>query len=77
MRNVDLPAGFHIARVVSDHSQGEVENYLPFNYRVVVDEDGLLIVGVDKAGWTMRDYVIPRLGSGLIVAREIHITEIK
>jgi hypothetical protein len=50
----------------------EVKNYLPVNYEVVYDDDGLILIrGVDKAGWTLDDYVIPRLGSGLITAREI------
>jgi hypothetical protein len=31
----------------------------------------ILIVGHDVAGWTMDDYVLPRLASGLIFATEI------
>ena len=31
----------------------------------------LLIVGTDVAGWTLDEYVIPRLASGLIFAEEI------
>ena len=30
-----------------------------------------IIGGLDSAGWTLDDYVIPRLASGLIQAREI------
>jgi hypothetical protein len=52
-------------------------NYLPENYRVVGSDFGdtgkpvYLIAGEDHAGWTMDDYVIPRLASGLIWATEI------
>lgn len=31
----------------------------------------VLIGGVDKAGWTLDDYVIPRLASGLHFAKEV------
>lgn len=54
----------------------EVEQYLPGNYSVVATTDAAdgsnvcLIVGEDVAGWTLDDYVIPRLGSGLIFAKE-------
>ncbi len=57
-----------------------VEPYMPGNYQVkhfILDlPDGevverLLIVGTDVAGWTLDDYVIPRLASGLIMAEEL------
>lgn len=54
----------------------DVKQYLPGNYWVVAttkneyDETVCLIVGNDNAGWTLNDYVIPRLGSGLIFAKE-------
>jgi hypothetical protein len=55
-----------------------VAAYLPGNYRVVgrtairaSDEVQILIAGRDVAGWTLDDYVIPRLASGLIFAEEI------
>jgi hypothetical protein len=31
------------------------------------------ITGTDQAGWTLDDYVIPRLASGLIVAKEVEV----
>lgn len=35
-------------------------------------EDGtVVIVGEDNAGWTLDGYVNPRLGSGMIWAKEI------
>lgn len=54
----------------------DIENYLPHNYSVLGvltgdRYDQALIEGTDDAGWTMEDYVIPRLGSGLIGCREI------
>ena len=51
-----------------------VAEYLPNNYKVVrVDQNGqgLVIAGEDDHGWTLDDYVIPRLGSGLIAATEV------
>lgn len=60
----------------------QVESYLPGNFEVVekyvkpihgADQNFwiTLIVGEDKAGWTLEDYVIPRLASGLIGAEVI------
>lgn len=49
-----------------------VAPYLPANYKVEADESssGSIISGYDSAGWTLDDYVIPRLASGLIFAEE-------
>jgi len=64
----------------------QIARYLPDNYRVVgyaphdkLAEMGdlrgiapcVVIGGEDKAGWTLDDYVIPRLASGVIGAMEI------
>ena len=49
-----------------------VRAYLPSNYtaeRTMLDS--IIIDGTDNAGWTLDGYVIPRLASGLIFAREI------
>jgi len=61
-----------------------VARYLPGNYKVVgtvndTDEfpfDGpcAVVQGEDNAGWTLDTYVIPRLASGLITAREIDLS---
>ena len=50
----------------------QVRNYLPQNYKAYLDpfSDEIVINGVDRAGWTLDGYVIPRLASGLIVAKE-------
>ncbi len=57
-------------------SEQEVAAYLPSAYRVEgsqTDAHGRLqvtIAGADSAGWTLHDYVIPRLASGLMFATE-------
>lgn len=52
--------------------ESEVARYLPGNYRVMGwSHEWVVIQGEDDHGWTLDDYVIPRLGSGLISAREI------
>ena len=51
--------------------------YLPSNYVIVGSDIGqpnapvYVIAGVDDAGWTLDDYIIPRLASGLIWAEEV------
>lgn len=54
-------------------SVDEVRAYMPRNYRVIDRgaDMAILIEGVDVAGWTLDGYVIPRLASGLIFAREV------
>ncbi len=59
----------------------QVEAYMPENYTVSAHYvrainaakhgDVLIITGEDKGGWTLDEYVIPRLASGLIFATEI------
>lgn len=58
-----------------------VKDYLPSNYTAKERIAGwtlsgyagacIEIEGYDIAGWTLDDYVIPRLASGLIVATEV------
>lgn len=56
--------------------------YLPSNYsiiKVVVGKDDddtrtfghVVISGTDNHGWTLDGYVIPRLASGMIAAKEV------
>ena len=57
-----------------------VARYLPSNYEVVgeytsVLGDAIVIEGEDRQGWTLDDYVIPRLASGLIFAAEVLVAE--
>ena len=55
--------------------------YLPENYKIISGDLGppgkpiYLIAGRDSAGWTLDDYVIPRLASGLIFAKEIDLSD--
>tara|TARA_R110000751_G_scaffold57842_2_gene122534 strand:+ start:1326 stop:1547 length:222 start_codon:yes stop_codon:yes gene_type:complete len=60
--------------IVSNADLETVRAYLPSNYEAYQDpfEDHIVINGVDRAGWTLDRYVIPRLASGLIVAREFN-----
>lgn len=54
-------------------SLAQVQRYMPDNYaaRRIEDTGEIEIIGHDVAGWTLDDYVIPRLASGLIWAREV------
>ena len=59
---------------VSTGTERQVAPYLPANYSVVVEtEDRVVIAGHDNAGWTLDDYVIPRLASGLYFAEEVEL----
>ena len=50
----------------------KVQEYMPRNYEVLCYADGgVLIGGEDNAGWTMQDYVLPRLASGLYFGNEL------
>lgn len=51
-----------------------VAAYLPANYAIDPERttnEVVVISGIDNAGWTLDDYVIPRLASGLMGCREI------
>jgi hypothetical protein len=49
----------------------QVSAYLPSNYTATEVDGSVVISGKDSAGWTLDGYVIPRLGSGMIVAVEV------
>jgi hypothetical protein len=58
--------------------QDQIAAYLPGNYRIAgrtairgSNTVQFLIAGRDVAGWTLDDYVIPRLASGLYFTEEI------
>jgi hypothetical protein len=59
--------------IVSSRHDDQVANYLPSNYEVFCrDHTGNVVIkGHDNAGWTLDDYVIPRLLSGLMSCKEI------
>ena len=51
-----------------------VADLLPSNYKVIgrtLDNRSTIIVGIDSHGWTLEEYVIPRLASGLIACTEM------
>jgi hypothetical protein len=58
-------------------TEAKVAAYLPSNYRTTGMRPGefgmvVLVEGTDRAGWTLDDYVIPRIGSsGTMAAREV------
>lgn len=72
------------AMLTTRDSRETVERYLPSNYRVIHIEESrilpdrnqhdIVIAGRDNAGWTLDDYVLPRLASGLIYGQEIDLS---
>ena len=75
------------AIVILSRPGDKIDRYLPDNYAILHEEPATLddphardywrhvvIGGTDFAGWTLDDYVIPRLGSGLYPAREIDLS---
>ena len=53
----------------------EVAAFLPSNYKIEAVVDGQIVIGGrDDHGWTMHGYVLPRLGSGMIGAKEIDLS---
>jgi hypothetical protein len=58
--------------VVKGHAPSleAIRRYLPSNYAADVDGQDVKIRGFDNLGWTLDDYVIPRLASGLYRAIE-------
>jgi hypothetical protein len=83
MTNMNLPKRYALVR---GHgiTAAKVAAYLPRNYTVEgvaqdhpfkddYAETVVVIGGRDDHGWTLHDYVIPRLGSGLMGAVEIDL----
>lgn len=67
------------AIVSGQRTPDEVRAYLPGNYNVEgeAQHDGrrvVVISGRDEAGWTLQDYVSPRLGSGSMGCEEIDLS---
>ena len=59
------------AIIEAETELSRVERFLPSNYTAQEVTEGILLTGTDSAGWTLDGYVIPRLASGLIFAREV------
>lgn len=67
-----------------------IERYLPANYQIIGEVESanpcddsdyagcfgpcVVIQGEDNSGWTLDGYVLPRLGSGLHIGREIDLS---
>jgi hypothetical protein len=49
-----------------------VNAYLPSNFQASQKGDVITITGTDNYGWTLTDYVIPRLASAMIFAQEVN-----
>jgi hypothetical protein len=66
------------ATVMGRSDPSELEAYLPANYRLIGGdaESGWIIEGEDDAGWTLDEYVIPRLASGLLACVEVTAAEV-
>lgn len=76
--NPDAPINLRRKAVVNSTATSleQIQRYLPANYEASVQEDAsghawIIIEGQDRLGWTLQDYVIPRLASGLIFAEEV------
>jgi hypothetical protein len=54
-----------------------IERYLPHNYSVLYFEDDMVtITGFDNAGWTLDEYVLPRIAQWGMGGTEIHEEDI-
>ncbi len=65
----------------ADELLGRVIAYLPDNYQAsLVTANNLTfrvkVCGEDDAGWTLDDYVIPRLASGNMFAEETELSKL-
>jgi len=66
------PAPTRTAIIDKDVTLKDVQQYLPSNYGAFRRPDGRVqVTGRDSHGWTLDGYVIPRLASGLIPAKEV------
>ena len=68
---LDVKTGV-IIRVKEKPSRSTVEAYLPGNYLITsVCDESVTIAGMDHLGWTLADYIIPRLASGGLAVRPV------
>jgi hypothetical protein len=62
---------------VKGANERTVARFLPSNFVIVGTDDDrgwVIFQGEDSHGWTLEDYVLPRLASGLIFPVEV-VTE--
>lgn len=63
---------------MDDDPREAIGAYMPANYSVLdVLTHDVLIHGQDNAGWTLDEYVLPRLASGLRFGEEINKDEVQ
>jgi hypothetical protein len=73
------------AIITTTSERDNVAAYLPSNYEVIYREpsqvdyarehwQSVVIAGTDNAGWTLDDYVLPRLASGMFHGKEIDLS---
>ncbi len=55
-----------------DSTLEQVKAYMPDNYEAR-EVTFIVVRGEDDAGWTMDDYILPRLASGLHFATEVDV----
>lgn len=66
--------------IVNNATVGAVSAYLPGNYEVIFTfenergNEACVIAGTDSCGWTLNDYVMPRLASGMYGCEEIDLS---
>ena len=53
-----------------------ISAYLPAGYKVAACDGTIIVIrGEDDCGWTLEDYVLPRLASGLYFGEEVGARE--
>jgi len=70
-RTASKPIRRAVIRGLGHDKLATIRRYLPSNYTADSDGGDIWITGVDSMGWTLDDYVIPRLASGLYRAEEV------
>lgn len=65
--------GIHVGVVdnIAKVDLERVQAYLPSNYTASQVGSVIVVEGRDVAGWTYKDYVEPRLASGMIYLRDV------
>jgi hypothetical protein len=61
---------------ISTTDADSVRAYLPANYSVIREASGVFVGGIDRAGWTLDGYVLPRLASGLMFGAEVAASDV-
>jgi hypothetical protein len=66
----------HAVILNANATERQVAAYLPRGWEVYRSaENFIMIRGEEVAGWTLDGYILPRLSSGLITAKEVRLGE--